>query len=77
MRNQTRSAYGSSSSLGYIKLRCAFGAGIPGYLHRFFAMKLFFVGKNKIIVGFEVRLVRQYKVIPIDFSLRNGGQYGW
>ena len=31
-----------------------------------------FVGKNKVILGSAVRLVRQNKGIWIDFSLRNG-----
>ena len=32
---------------------------------------------HKLILGFEVRLVGQNKVIPMVFSFRNGGQYGW
>ena len=48
-----------------------FGAGIPRYLDTFFFF-LLFVCKNKVILGSDVRLVRQNKGIWIDFSLRNG-----
>ena len=62
---------------GNFRLRCAFGAGIPGYLDRFFAMKLFFVGKNKVILRSNVRLVRVFQGIWIDFSLRNVFWVAW
>ena len=37
-----------------------------------FSLEMVFVGKNKVILGSEVRLVRQNKGMPIDFLLKNG-----
>ena len=45
-----------------------FGAGIPRYLDTFF---LLFVGKNKVILGSDVRLVRVFQGMWKLFSLRN------